>query len=44
MLPISLHVQKSYDSYSEMNYLKVNPITLDRIDTELGVYANFMGE
>ena len=42
MLPISLHVQKSCDSYSEMNYLKVNPIILDRIDTELGVFTNFM--
>ena len=44
MLPISLHVQKSCDSYSEMNYLKVNPIILDRINTELGVFTNFMGE
>ena len=44
MLPISLLIKKSYDSYSEMNYLKVNPTALDRIDTELGVYANFMGE
>ena len=42
MLPISLHVQKSCDSYSEMNYLKVNPTTLDRINTELGVFTNFM--
>lgn len=42
MLSISLHVQKSCDSYSEMNYLKVNPIILDRINTELGVCTNFM--
>ena len=42
MLPISLHVQKSCDSHSEMNYLKVNPTTLDRINTELGVFTNFM--
>ena len=42
MLPISLHVQKSCDSYSEINYLKVNPIILDRVDTELGVFTNFM--
>ena len=44
MLPISLHVQKSCDSFSEINYLKVNPIILDRINTELDVCTNFMGE